>query len=61
MLRPIEHGSDIVIHSTTKFIGGHGVHIGGVIVDSGNFKWADNPEKWPEFCAPTESYHGAIF
>ena len=61
LLRPIEHGTDIVIHSTTKFIGGHGVHIGGVIVDSGNFKWADNPEKWPEFCAPTESYHGAIF
>ena len=45
LLRPFEHGVDIVIHSTTKFIGGHGAHIGGVIVDSGNFKWADNPEK----------------
>ncbi len=61
IFRPIEHGVDIVVHSTTKFIGGHGVHIGGVIVDSGNFKWADNPEKWPEFCSPSDSYHGAVF
>lgn len=61
MLRPIEHGIDIVIYSTTKFIGGHGVHIGGAIVDSGNFVWADQPEKWPEFCAPSPSYHGAVF
>ena len=60
LLRPFEHGVDIVIHSTTKFIGGHGAHIGGVIVDSGNFKWADNPEKRPEFCAPSPSYHGAV-
>ncbi|MGB7323882.1 MAG: O-acetylhomoserine aminocarboxypropyltransferase/cysteine synthase [Rubripirellula sp.] len=61
LLKPIEHGIDIVIYSTTKFLGGHGVHIGGAIVDSGNFKWADQPEKWPEFCAPSPSYHGAIF
>jgi O-acetylhomoserine (thiol)-lyase len=61
MLRPIEHGVDIVIYSTTKFIGGHGVHIGGAIIDSANFPWADNPEKWPEFCAPSPSYHGAVF
>ena len=60
LLRPFEHGVDIVIHSTTKFIGGHGAHIGGVIVDSGNFKWAENPEKWPEFCGPSPSYHGAV-
>lgn len=60
LLRPIEHGVDIVVHSTTKFLGGHGVHIGGAIVDSGNFKWADNPDKWPEFCGPSESYHGAV-
>ena len=60
LLRPIEHGIDIVIHSTTKFIGGHGVHIGGVIVDSGNFKWADDPDKWPEFCAPTPAYNGIV-
>jgi O-acetylhomoserine (thiol)-lyase len=61
LLRPIEHGIDIVIYSTTKFIGGHGVHIGGAIVDSANFKWADNPDRWPEFCAPSPSYHGAVF
>ena len=61
VLRPIEHGVDIVVYSTTKFIGGHGTHIGGCIVDSGNFKWADNPEKWPEFCAPCPSYHGVVF
>ena len=61
IFRPIEYGVDIVIHSTTKFIGGHGVHIGGLIVDSGNFKWADNSEKWPEFCSPSDSYHGAVF
>ena len=61
LLRTFEHGIDINVYSTTKFIGGHGTHIGGAIVDSGNFKWADNPEKWPEFCAPSPSYHGAIF
>jgi len=61
LLRPIEHGIDIVVYSTTKFIGGHGTHVGGAIVDSGNFKWADHPEKWPEFCAPSESYHGVVF
>ena len=61
LLRPIEHGVDIVIYSTTKFIGGHGVHIGGAIIDSGNFPWADDAEKWPEFCAPSPSYHGAVF
>ncbi len=61
LLRPIEHGVDMVIHSTTKFLGGHGTHIGGVIVDSGNFPWADAPEKWPEFCSPSPSYHGVVF
>ena len=61
LLKPIDHGIDIVVYSTTKFIGGHGTHIGGAIVDSGNFKWADQPEKWPEFCAPSPSYHGAVF
>lgn len=61
LLKPIDHGVDIVVYSTTKFIGGHGVHIGGAVVDSGRFKWADNPTKWPEFCAPSESYHGLIF
>ena len=61
LLRPIEHGVDIVIYSCTKFIGGHGTHIGGAIVDGATFPWADNPEKWPEFCAPSESYHGVVF
>jgi O-acetylhomoserine (thiol)-lyase len=61
LFRPIDHGVDIVVYSTTKFIGGHGVHIGGAIVDSGKFLWAANPEKWPEFTAPNESYHGAVF
>jgi O-acetylhomoserine (thiol)-lyase len=61
LLRPIEHGVDIVLYSTTKFIGGHGVHIGGVLIDSGNFQWAENPDRWPEFCAPSPSYHGAVF
>ncbi|HDZ19699.1 hypothetical protein LCGC14_0015440 [marine sediment metagenome] len=61
LFRPIEHGIDIVIYSTTKYIGGHGVHVGGVIVDSGKFPWADNPEKWPEFCSPDDAYHGVVF
>jgi O-acetylhomoserine (thiol)-lyase len=61
LFRPIEHGADIVIYSTTKFIGGHGVHVGGAIVDSGRFVWADNPAKWPEFTAPDEAYHGIVF
>lgn len=61
LLKPIDLGVDIVIYSTTKFLGGHGTHIGGCIVDSGNFKWADQPEKWPEFCSPSPSYHGAVF
>jgi O-acetylhomoserine (thiol)-lyase len=61
LLRPIDHGIDIVVYSTTKFIGGHGVHIGGAIVDSGKFFWEQNPGKWPEFTAPNDAYHGAIF
>ena len=61
LLRPIEHGIDVVIYSTTKFIGGHGVHIGGAIVDGGTFPWAEAPERWPEFCAPSDSYHGVVF
>jgi len=61
LFRPIEHGFDIVVYSTTKFIGGHGVHIGGAIVDSGKFLWANDPQKWPEFTAPDPAYHGMIF
>jgi len=61
LLRPIEHGVDIVVYSTTKFLGGHGVHIGGAIVDSAQFPWAENPKKWPEFTEPDPAYHGVIF
>ena len=61
LFRPIEHGFDIVVYSTTKFIGGHGVHLGGAIVDSGKFAWAKDPAKWPEFTAPDPAYHGLIF
>jgi len=61
LFRPIEHGFDIVVYSTTKFIAGHGVHLGGAIIDSGKFPWAKEPAKWPEFTAPNPSYHGLIF
>jgi O-acetylhomoserine (thiol)-lyase len=61
LFRPIEHGFDIVVYSTTKFIGGHGVHLGGAIVDSGKFPWAKDPKKWPEFTAPDPAYHGLVF
>ncbi len=61
LFRPFDHGIDIAVYSTTKFYGGHGVHVGGAIVDSGNFLWAEDQEKWPEFNAPSDSYHGLIF
>ncbi|HRX17031.1 MAG TPA: aminotransferase class I/II-fold pyridoxal phosphate-dependent enzyme [Spirochaetota bacterium] len=59
--RPIDHGADIVVYSATKYLGGHGTHVGGVIVDSGSFIWANDPDKWPEFCKPDPSYHGLVF
>jgi O-acetylhomoserine (thiol)-lyase len=61
LFRPFEHSIDIAVYSTTKFLGGHGVHVGGAIVDSGNFQWADNPKKWPEFTEPDDAYHGLVF
>jgi O-acetylhomoserine (thiol)-lyase len=61
LFRPFDHGVDISIYSTTKFLGGHGVHVGGVVVDSGKFPWAENPGKWPEFTEPDPSYHGMVF
>jgi O-acetylhomoserine (thiol)-lyase len=61
LFRPFEHGVDVSIYSATKFLGGHGVHIGGIVVDSGNFPWADNPKKWPEFTEPDPAYHGVVF
>ena len=60
LVRPIEYGADIVVHSATKFIGGHGTAIGGVIVDSGNFDWAKSG-KFPHLVEPNASYHGAVF
>ena len=60
LIRPIEHGADIVVHSATKFIGGHGTTLGGVIVDSGNFDWGKSG-KYPAIAAPNPSYHGVSF
>jgi len=60
LLRPLEHGADIVIHSATKFIGGHGTSIGGVIIDGGKFDWAQN-DKFPGLSKPNPSYHGIVF
>jgi O-acetylhomoserine (thiol)-lyase len=61
LIRPIEHGADIVIHSATKFLGGHGTVIGGVIVDGGKFAWSKNVEKFPGLTEPDPSYHGASY
>lgn len=60
LLRPIEHGADIVVHSATKFIGGHGTVMGGVVIDSGKFDWAQN-DKFPGLSKPNPSYHGVVF
>ena len=59
--RPIEWGADIVTHSTTKYMDGHGAAVGGAIVDSGNFDWNAYPDKFPGLCTPDESYHGVIY
>ena len=61
LLRPIEYGADIVVHSLTKFMGGHGTTLGGVIVDSGNFPWAQHAARFPMFCEPDHSYHGLVY
>ncbi len=61
LIRPIEHGADVVVHSATKFIGGHGSSLGGVIVDGGTFDWTKEPEKFPQFNQPDPSYHGLVF
>lgn len=60
LIRPIEYGADIVIHSATKFLGGHGTSLGGVIVDSGNFDWQQN-DKFPNISQPDNSYHGIVW
>ncbi|MBR4517093.1 MAG: O-acetylhomoserine aminocarboxypropyltransferase/cysteine synthase [Bacteroidaceae bacterium] len=61
LIRPLEHGADIVVHSATKFIGGHGSSLGGVIVDGGKFDWKANADRYPSIAKPDASYHGAVF
>ena len=61
LIRPLEHGADIVVHSATKFLGGHGTSLGGVIVDGGSFDWKAYPDKFPTLAKPDPSYHGAVF
>ncbi len=61
LIRPIEWGADIVVHSATKYLGGHGTSIAGAIVDSGNFDFGADPEKFPNYNTPEESYHGLVF
>lgn len=61
LVRPLEHGADVVVHSTTKYLGGHGTSIGGAIVDAGSFNYADYPEKYPNYNQPDPSYHGLVY
>ncbi len=61
LLRPIQYGADIVVHSLTKFMGGHGTTLGGAIVDSGKFPWKDHAQRFPMFNQPDPSYHGLIY
>jgi O-acetylhomoserine (thiol)-lyase len=61
LIRPIEYGADIVLHSLTKFLGGHGTTLGGIIVDSGKFPWKKHAARYPMFCTPDESYHGLVY
>jgi len=61
LLKPIEYGADIVVHSLTKFMGGHGTTLGGIIVDSGRFPWKQHPRRFPMFNEPDASYHGLVY
>ncbi|MFM7273298.1 MAG: O-acetylhomoserine aminocarboxypropyltransferase/cysteine synthase family protein [Gammaproteobacteria bacterium] len=61
LVKPISHGAHIVVHSLTKYIGGHGNSLGGAIVDGGNFPWATYPDKFPMLCTPEPSYHGVVY
>src|SRR6202041_3525203 len=61
LLRPIEYGADIIVHSATKFMGGHGTTIGGLIVDSGKFPWAKNPDRWYMLTKPEPCYHDLVY
>jgi O-acetylhomoserine (thiol)-lyase len=61
LFKPIKHGADIIVHSLTKFMGGHGTTLGGIIVDSGKFRWTEHSERFPMFTLPDPSYHGLIY
>ncbi len=61
LMKPIEHGVDIVVHSLTKYMGGHGNSLGGIIVDSGNFPWAEHPDRYPMLTEPEPAYHGVVY
>ena len=61
MLKPVEHGVDVVVHSLTKFIGGHGTTLGGAIVDAGRFPWSEHPDRFPMFNAPEPAFHGVVY
>jgi O-acetylhomoserine (thiol)-lyase len=61
LLRPIEYGADVVVHSLTKFMGGHGTTMGGIIVDSGRFPWKEHADRFPMFNQPDASYHGLVY
>lgn len=61
LCRPIEHGADIVVHSLTKYIGGHGTTLGGMVIDSGTFPWAENADRFPILNTPDPSYHGVVY
>jgi O-acetylhomoserine (thiol)-lyase len=61
MLRPFDYGADIIVHSLTKFMGGHGTTLGGIVIDSGNFPWRQHAERFPMFSKPDPSYHGMVY
>src|ERR1700689_5290507 len=61
MLKPIQHGADVVVHSLTKFVGGHGTTLGGAIVDSGNFPWSAHPDRFAHFNEPETAFHNVVF
>jgi O-acetylhomoserine (thiol)-lyase len=60
-LKPVVHGADIVIHSLTKFVGGHGTTLGGIVIDGGTFPWAEHPERFPMFNTPEPAFHGVVY
>jgi O-acetylhomoserine (thiol)-lyase len=60
-LKPIDHGADIVLHSLTKFVGGHGTTLGGMVIDGGKFPWADYPDRFPMFSRPEAAFHGVVY